>query len=81
MNGVEQLDYDARMMARQLVADTFSRIVVYQSGFRPDVDDESIGLLLIAKRGTTRLLNIDRKTGGWHAAEEINTTFADTTNS
>ncbi|KUZ70722.1 integrase [Burkholderia ubonensis] len=70
MNGVEHLDYDARMMARQLVADTFSKIVVYQSGFRPDIEDGAIGLLLIAKRGTTRMLHIDRKTGEWRSAEE-----------
>ncbi|MFA8449051.1 hypothetical protein ACEPTQ_24325, partial [Ralstonia wenshanensis] len=70
VNGVEQLDYDARMLARQLVADTFSRIVIYQSGFRPDVEADSIGLLLVARRGSTRLLHIDRKTGDWRAAEE-----------
>lgn len=71
VQGVENLDYDARMLARQLVADTFSRIVIYQSGFRPDVDDGTIGLLLIAKRGTTRMLHVDRRTGEWRAAEDI----------
>ncbi len=71
VSGVEHLDYDSRMLARQLVADTFSKIVIYQSGFRPDVDDETIGLLLIAKRGTTRMLHVDRKTGEWRAAEDI----------
>lgn len=71
VNGVEQLDYDARMMARQLVADTFSKIVVYQSGFRPDIEEGSIGLLLVAKRGSTRMLHVDRRTGEWRAAEDV----------
>ncbi|HEM7896953.1 TPA: recombinase family protein [Burkholderia cenocepacia] len=71
VNGVEHLNYDARMLARQLVADTFSRIVIYQSGFCPDANPGLIGLLLIAKRGNTRMLHIDRKTGEWHAAEEF----------
>lgn len=73
VSSVEHLDYDARMLARQLVADTFSRIVIYQSGFRPDVDDGSIGLLLTAKRGTTRMLHVDRRTGEWRSAEELGT--------
>ncbi|MBR8351163.1 recombinase family protein [Burkholderia cenocepacia] len=80
VNGVEQLDYDARMLARQLVADTFSRIVIYQSGFQPDADDGTIGVVLVAKRGTTRLLNVDRKTGEWRAAEEIDAAFTESTN-
>ncbi|KVZ03398.1 recombinase family protein [Burkholderia stagnalis] len=71
VHGVEQLDYDARMMARQLVADTFSRIVIYQSGFRPGVDSGAIGVVLIGKRGNTRMLNVDRRSGEWRAAEDL----------
>ncbi|NIE82695.1 MULTISPECIES: recombinase family protein [unclassified Burkholderia] len=70
VQGVASLSYDARMTARQLVADTFSKIVVYQAGFRPDIDNGSIGLLLFAKRGTIRTLHIDRRTGEWRAAQE-----------
>lgn len=69
--GVEHLDYDARMLARQLVADTFSRIVIYQSGFRPDLDDQTIGIILVAKRGRTRMLHINRSTGDWKSAEDV----------
>ncbi|MBB2918358.1 recombinase family protein [Cupriavidus alkaliphilus] len=70
--GVEELDYDARMKARQLVADTFARIVVYHRGFRPDESDgRSIDVMLIAKRGSTRMLHIDRRSGGWRAAEDL----------
>lgn len=79
VQGVENLDYDVRMTARQLVADTFSRIVIYQSGFTPDVEDGTIGVVLVAKRGTTRLLNVDRRTGEWRAAEEIDAAFTATT--
>ncbi|EMN1928516.1 recombinase family protein [Burkholderia ambifaria] len=71
VHGVEHLGYDARMLARQLVADTFSRIVIYQSGFRPDFDDQTIGLILIAKRGSTRMLHVDRVTGDWKSAEDV----------
>ncbi|WP_341774231.1 hypothetical protein [Burkholderia gladioli] len=71
VNGVEQLDYDARMTARQLVADTFSKIVIYQSGFRPGIDTGTIGLILIAKHGRTRLLHVDRRSGEWRAADEF----------
>ncbi|MGS1033090.1 recombinase family protein [Burkholderia glumae] len=71
VRGVEELDYDARMQARQLVADTFSRIVVFQSGFYPETDDGLIGLMLIAKRGSTRLLHVDRRTGEWRSADDV----------
>ncbi|MDF0501651.1 recombinase family protein [Burkholderia cenocepacia] len=70
IRGVEYLDYNARLTARQLVADTFSRIVIYQSGFQPDSGEDTIGLILIAKRGSTRMLHVDRKTGEWRAAQE-----------
>ncbi|KVM65439.1 integrase [Burkholderia gladioli] len=79
VRGVKELDYDARMQARQLVADTFSRIVIYQSGFRPDSDDASIGIILVGKRGNTRMLNVDRQTGEWRTAEDfiqLDKTFA-----
>ncbi|MDR6392233.1 recombinase family protein [Paraburkholderia phenoliruptrix] len=72
VSGVEALDYDARMKARQLVADTFSRIVVFRQGFElGNNDDSSIDLLLIAKHGNTRMLHIDRRTGEWKAAEDL----------
>ncbi|WP_232445636.1 recombinase family protein [Burkholderia ubonensis] len=71
VQGVEQLDYDARLMARQLVADTFSRIVIYQSGFQPDIDRDTIRVVLVGKRGNTRMLNVDRHTGDWCAAEDL----------
>lgn len=78
VQGVEQLDYDARMIARQRVADTFSRIVIYQSGFQPDVDNGTIGVVLIGKRGHTRMLNVDRRSGEWRAAEDLNLSDAAT---
>ncbi|VWB98367.1 resolvase domain-containing protein [Burkholderia pseudomultivorans] len=71
VHGVEHLDYNARLTARQLVADTFSRIVIYQSGFRPEVDHGAIGVVLIGKHGNTRMLNVDRRTGEWRSAEDL----------
>lgn len=69
--GVEAQDVDARLQARQLVADTFERIVVYHAGIRPGgVPKGSIDVLLVAKGGTGRMLRIDRS-GGWLAAEQV----------
>ena len=67
--GVEALDVQARMQARQLVVDTFSRLVVYRRGVLPDADAGAIDVLLVARGGTARMLRID-KTGGWVAGEE-----------
>lgn len=52
--GVEAQDVDARLRARQLVADTFERIVVYARGMRPDPAagqrDYQIDLVLVGRR-------------------------------
>lgn len=65
-SGVEALDFDARMKVRQLVRETFERIVVYHRGMQA-VDRESkvIDLLLVGRGGQPRLLRIDRKSGSW----------------
>lgn len=69
--GVEAQDLDARLQTRQLVADTFSRIVVYHSGIRPgQAPKGTIDVLLVAKGGIGRLLRIDQA-GGWIAAEQV----------
>lgn len=69
--GVAELDVDSRLQARQLVADTFERIVVYASGLRPGVDpDDIIDVLLLAKGGVTRPLRI-RVDGAWVEGEEL----------
>jgi DNA invertase Pin-like site-specific DNA recombinase len=62
VDGVEAQDYDARLQTRQLVADTFERIVVYHRGVRPtpDGDKGPVDMMLLAKGGTARLLRIDR---------------------
>ncbi|MBO9352918.1 recombinase family protein [Bordetella petrii] len=74
VSGVEALDNDARLKARQLVADTFSRIVVFHRGVTPgplNAKKGVIDLLLVGKHGNTRLLHIDRQTGEWKAGEDI----------
>lgn len=69
--GVEAQEYDARLRTRQLVADTFERIVVYHRGVRPDETPKgTIEIMLLAKGGTARLLRIDAK-GGWMDAENV----------
>lgn len=69
--GVESLDEEARLMARQLLRDTFSRIAIFASGFIPDNNDGTIGLVLVGKGGGSRVLVIDRKTGEWAASEDF----------
>ena len=81
--GVEAQDVDARLRARQLVADTFERMVVYARGMRPDPAagerDYQIDLILVGRGGNSRALRIDRKgnlVGGYDAPEGLTTTAA-----
>lgn len=68
--GVEAQDHDARLQARQLVADTFERIVVWHRGITPDETPRGmLDLLLQAKGGTARLLRVDKK-GRWVQADD-----------
>ena len=71
--GVEAQKIEPRLQARQLVADTFERIVVYARGVHPDPDaserDYKIDLVLIARGGVARLLTVDRQ-GYWVAGEQ-----------
>lgn len=69
--GVRLLDYDARLRARQLVADTFERIVVYASTLDPENGPaDEMDVLLMAKGGATRMLRIN-KSGAWVAGSEL----------
>lgn len=67
--GALSLDYDARMQVRQLVAETFARIVIYHCGITPEAASRHIDLVLMAKGGAPRMLRIDRKSGAWVAQE------------
>ncbi len=59
VEGVEAQDTDARLQARQLVADTFERIVIYHRGMRPDDTPKGqMDMVLLAKGGVARLLRI-----------------------
>ena len=73
--GVEAQDFDARIRTRQLVADTFERIVIYRRGVRPDDTPEGVmEMMLLAKGGTGRTLRIDAK-GRLLAAEGLSTSL------
>lgn len=62
---VEAMNYESRMQARQLVADTFEKIVIYAKGRRPgSIPRGSSEVILIAKGGTARALQVE-KTGKW----------------
>ncbi|BCX53697.1 integrase [Comamonas testosteroni] len=72
--GVEAQDIDTRLQARQLIADTFDRIVIYHHGIRPDHTPKSrdydIDLMLVGKGGSSRWLRID-KAGNWVDGEQF----------
>jgi DNA invertase Pin-like site-specific DNA recombinase len=71
IEGVDSMRYEDRATARQLVADTFERIVVYRRGIRPaETTGGSIDVMLHAKGGTSRMLRVD-KHGCWIAAENV----------
>lgn len=71
--GVEAQDTEARLQARQLVADTFERIAVYARGMRPqDTPRGVVDVVLVAKGGTARALRVD-SAGRWIAGEELPT--------
>lgn len=69
--GVEALDTEARDQVRQLVMDTFERIVVYMRGLEGGRSNPYIDVLLISKAGQRRLLRVNRRSGEWGASEEM----------
>jgi len=60
--GVEHQDYEIRLQTRQLVADTFERIVIYHRGTIPDETPAGeMDMMLVAKGGAGRVLRINKK--------------------
>lgn len=70
VKGVAALDYDARMTARRLVAETFERIVVYIGGVKGD-DAQVVDMELVSRQGVYRYLRIDRYSGAWVHGDDI----------
>ena len=69
-DALELQDYDARVRARRLVADTFARIVVWSRGMRPgEAPDGALDVLLVSHHGVSRMLRVDRA-GAWIAGVE-----------
>lgn len=65
---VDRHDYDARVRVRQMIAQTFERLVIYHHG----TDGQSaraIDIVLQAKGGAPRWLQIDRRSGETIPAE------------
>lgn len=70
IDGVEAQDHDARLKARQLVADTFERIVIYHRTVTPEDNPKGVmDMMLLAKGGTMRLLRLNSE-GQVLAADE-----------
>lgn len=68
---VEAGDLNAREQVRQLVLDTFERIVIYMRGVgASDRSSRTIDVQLLSRTGQHRLLQIDRRSGAWVASED-----------
>ncbi len=64
-------DYSAREKVRQLIMDTFERIVIYMRGMSAqDRKGQAIDVQLLSRTGQHRLIQIDRRTGEWVASED-----------
>lgn len=67
--GVDAQEVEPRDKVRQLMLDTFERIVIYMRGVVPQGRSAKyIDVLLISRAGQRRWLRVERKTGGWAAA-------------
>jgi hypothetical protein len=66
---VDAQEVEAREKVRQLMLDTFERIIIYIRGVVPE-GRKYIDVLLIAKSGQRRWMRIDRRTGGWAAGSD-----------
>lgn len=68
LEGVESLDTDARMQARELTRASFSRIVIWHAGKQPGDHvagaGKTIEMELTARGGGSISLRIDRESGG-----------------
>ncbi|RRV08534.1 recombinase family protein [Pseudomonas sp. v388] len=65
------LDPDARQQIRQMVMDTFERIVVYMRGIgAQDRSSKFIDVQLLSRTGQHRVIQINRRTGEWVASED-----------
>lgn len=68
---VEEGDHGAREQVRQLVMDTFERIVIYMRGVgATDRSSRAIDVQLFSRTGQHRVIQINRRTGAWEASED-----------
>ena len=66
--GVDAQEVEPREVMRQLMMDTFERIVIYIRGVVPVIKQPKfIDILLISKAGQRRWMRIERRTGAWAA--------------
>lgn len=66
------MDEDSRLKVRQMVIDTFERIVIYNAGVIPgDTRSSPIDVILLAKGGQPRMLKINRRSGDLINQEDI----------
>lgn len=64
-------DYSAREEVRQLVMDTFERIVIYMRGMDPEGrKGRNIDVQLLSRTGQHRLIQVNRRTGEWVGSED-----------
>ena len=69
--GVEAQSAEVRDRVRQLMLDTFKRMVIYMRGVVPEGRKSAhIDVLLISNSGQRRWLRVERKTGNWTATSD-----------
>lgn len=69
--GVEAQDVEVRDLVRQLMIDTFKRIVIYMRGVIPEGRKAwFIDVLLISNAGQSRWIRVERRSGIWAATSD-----------
>jgi DNA invertase Pin-like site-specific DNA recombinase len=66
---VDAQEVEAREKVRQLMLDTFERIIIYIRGVVPE-GRKYIDVLLVARSGQRRWMRIERRTGVWAAGSD-----------
>lgn len=72
-NDVLNLNDEARMRCRKLIADTFSRITIFFQGIRYNESSKVIHVALTSKSGVIRHITVLKKDGRWVSGFELNT--------
>lgn len=71
-NNVLNLNDEARMRCRKLIADTFSKITIFFQGIRYNETSKVIHVVLTSRTGVVRHITISKKDGRWVSGFDYN---------